>query len=129
MTPETLGPYRIDREIGAGGMGKVYAATLTREAAGLAPGTTVALSYRSDAFGRAKLKNRQKVDKMAADGRLQVLLGSNVESVSPDSVTIDQKGEKLQLPNDAVIVCAGGILPTPFLEKIGIQVDTKHGTH
>jgi thioredoxin reductase len=91
------------------------------------PGTTVALSYRSDAFGRAKLKNRQKVDKATADGRLQVLLGSNVESIAPDSVTIDQKGKKFHLPNDSVIVCAGGILPTPFLEKIGIQVDTKHG--
>jgi hypothetical protein len=32
------------------------------------------------------------------------------------------------LKNDAVIVCAGGILPTPFLKEIGVQVDTKYGT-
>jgi tetratricopeptide (TPR) repeat protein len=38
-----LGPYRIVSELGSGGMGKVYAATLTRDAAGLAAGATVAL--------------------------------------------------------------------------------------
>jgi thioredoxin reductase (NADPH) len=27
-----------------------------------------------------------------------------------------------------VIVCAGGILPTPFLKTIGIEVETKYGT-
>jgi hypothetical protein len=26
-----------------------------------------------------------------------------------------------------VIVCVGGILPTPFLESIGIEVQTKYG--
>jgi thioredoxin reductase len=92
------------------------------------PGTTVALSYRSEAFGRAKLKNRDKVDKAAAAGRLNVLLKSNVKSITPDRVTIEHDGQQIVLPNDAVIVCAGGILPTPFLKKIGIEVETKHGT-
>jgi thioredoxin reductase (NADPH) len=31
------------------------------------------------------------------------------------------------VPNDAVIVCAGGILPTKLLEEIGIHVETAHG--
>ena len=35
---------------------------------------------------------------------------------------------KGKLPNDAVIICAGGILPTGFLKNIGIEVETKHGT-
>jgi hypothetical protein len=26
-----------------------------------------------------------------------------------------------------VVVSAGGILPTPFLESIGVHVETKHG--
>jgi len=30
--------------------------------------------------------------------------------------------------NDAVIVCAGGELPTPLLQKAGIRFDTKFGT-
>jgi hypothetical protein len=30
--------------------------------------------------------------------------------------------------NDAVVVCAGGILPTEFLERTGVQIETKYGT-
>jgi NADH dehydrogenase FAD-containing subunit len=59
---------------------------------------------------------------------LRVLLSSNVEEIGGDTVILDQGGKKLTLKNDAVIVCAGGILPTPFLKEIGVQVDTKYGT-
>jgi len=92
------------------------------------PGSTVALSYRSEAFSRAKLANRNKVEQLAAAGRLKVLMKSNVLEIRPDSVVLERGGKKFQLPNDGVIVCAGGILPTGFLKSIGIEVETKYGT-
>ena len=91
-------------------------------------GTTVTLSYRSEAFSRAKEKNRVKVDNASKEGRLNVLMKSNVKQISADKVIIDASGEEVSIDNDAVIVCAGGILPTPFLKKIGIEVETKFGT-
>ncbi len=91
-------------------------------------GTRVTLSYRSEAFSRVKQKNRERVQQAEADGRLKVLLSSNVAEIGADSVALDQGGKKLKLKNDAVIVCAGGILPTPFLKEIGVQVETKYGT-
>ena len=90
-------------------------------------GTTVTLSYRSGAFSRAKQKNREKVDQMAAEGGLKVLFNSNVKEIRADSVDIAINDQIAAIPNDAVIVSAGGILPTVFLQKIGINVVTKWG--
>jgi thioredoxin reductase (NADPH) len=92
------------------------------------PGTTVTLSYRSPAFTRAKQKNRDKVASLAEAGRMNVLMNSNVREIRRDAVVIDVQGESVILPNQAVIVCAGGILPTGFLKEVGIDVETKFGT-
>ena len=92
------------------------------------PGTTVTLSYRSAAFSRAKPKNRDKVTRMSESGQMQVLLSSNVREIRENAVAIDTGGELRILPNDAVIICAGGILPTGFLEEVGVEVETKYGT-
>ncbi|HET7364130.1 MAG TPA: NAD(P)-binding domain-containing protein [Burkholderiales bacterium] len=92
------------------------------------PGTRVTLSYRGDAFSRVKQKNRERLQQAPATRSLQVLLSSNVVRIGPASVVLDKDGEKLELKNDAVIVCAGGILPTPMLKEMGVQVDTKFGT-
>ena len=91
------------------------------------PGTEVVLSYRSEAFTRAKPKNRDKVEACEKDGRLRVLLKSNVREIREDSVLIEQEGTPIPVANDAVIVSAGGILPTGFLKDIGITVETKYG--
>jgi hypothetical protein len=37
-------------------------------------------------------------------------------------------GQPLHLPNDFVLVAAGGILPTEMLRSMGVRVATKHGT-
>lgn len=92
------------------------------------PGTTVTLSYRGDGFSRAKQKNRERVQGLEAEGRLRVILNSEVVNITPAEVAIDQQGQTMTLPNDGIIVCAGGILPTPFLKTIGINVETKFGT-
>jgi len=92
------------------------------------PGTNVTLSYRSGAFSRAKQKNRDKVEATAAAGRLRVLLNSNVKEIRSDAVDIIVGDKVGTLKNDAVIVSAGGILPSAFLRTIGINVETKWGT-
>jgi len=92
------------------------------------PGTSVALSYRSEAFARVKEKNRQRLEIAQKAGRVQVLLKSNVKQIDSGKVVLEQDGKRIELRNDAVIVSAGGVLPTPFLKEIGILVETKFGT-
>jgi len=107
-----------------GGDSALEAATSIAEEAG----STVTLSYRAEAFSRSKEKNRRRVQEAEAAGRLQVLLQSQVKEITEQGVSLDHKGGRVNLPNDAVIVCAGGILPTGFLKTIGIDVETKFGT-
>ena len=89
---------------------------------------SVTLSYRGDAFGRVKPKNRDRLKAAQARGQVKVLLESTVARIMSDKVALNSKGGAVELRNDAIIVCAGGILPTPLLKEIGVLVETKHGT-
>jgi thioredoxin reductase/ferredoxin len=92
------------------------------------PGATVTLSHRSAAFSRAKLKNRERVETVRQSGRLRVLLHSSVKSIGRETVDIEHAGKLLRIRNDAVVICAGGILPGQFLESMGISLEMKYGT-
>lgn len=92
------------------------------------PGTTVTLSYRSAAFSRVKEANRQRLAAQVGAGRVELLLESEVERIEPDTVTLKTGAGPRTLPNQGVIVCAGGVLPTPLLQRAGIEFSTKYGT-
>jgi thioredoxin reductase (NADPH) len=68
------------------------------------------------------------VETAQKSGQLNILLQSNVKRIGCHDVEIEQNGRRMTIKNDAVIVCAGGILPTALLENIGIKVETKYGT-
>jgi len=90
-------------------------------------GSKVTLSYRSEAFSRVKEKNRSALKSAEDTGRLKVMLKSSPTEIKPDRVTLKLDGKSVDIRNDAVIVCAGGELPTPLLKKIGVLFETKHG--
>jgi thioredoxin reductase (NADPH) len=73
-------------------------------------------------------KNRTMLEQAQASGKLSVMLNSTVGEIHEIHVDIEQDGVKQRFANDAVIVCAGGLLSTPLLQKIGIEFSTKYGT-
>jgi len=91
-------------------------------------GGEVILSYRGEAFQRAKPRNRDRVAAAEQAGKLQVMLNSQLKRITPERVQITVGGVMVEVDNDDVIVNAGGILPTDFLKRIGIDVETKYGT-
>jgi thioredoxin reductase/NAD-dependent dihydropyrimidine dehydrogenase PreA subunit len=109
--------------VGGGDSALEAAVSLSQE-----PGTEVTLSYRGAAFNRVKAKNRERVAGARDAGRLQVELGSQVKQINADAVLLERPDGEARLANDAVIVCAGGILPSAFLESVGIAVETRYGT-
>ena len=90
-------------------------------------GSDVTLSYRGEAFSRAKPRNRERVDAAVAAGRLRLRLGTTVAEIERDAVRLAGPEGEERLGNDAVVVCAGGVLPTGFLKSIGIDIERKHG--
>ena len=94
-----------------------------------APRTRVTLSYRGEAFSRVKPTNRDSLARLREAGRVDVRLRSDVLAIAAHDVTLRcADGATVNLPNDAVIACTGGVLPTPLLKGIGIRFETKHGT-
>ena len=57
-----------------------------------------------------------------------VMLRSNVLGIDSRKVGLECAGRALEVRNDAVIVNAGGELPTRLLKTIGIAFETKYGT-
>jgi thioredoxin reductase (NADPH) len=93
-----------------------------------AGGGGVVLSYRGAEFDRAKARNRDRIESAARGGQLKVLMKSSVKQIEAQSVAIEQDGSMVNVRNDAVIVSAGGVLPSEFLKRVGVNVETKHGT-
>jgi thioredoxin reductase (NADPH) len=88
----------------------------------------VALSYRGEAFTRAKARNRERLEHARKTGRLHIVMRSQVRQIAEDAVVMEQSGKLMRIPNEVVIVQAGGIVPTDFLKNVGVQVQTKYGT-
>ena len=109
--------------VGGGDSALEAAATLAQVA-----DTQVAISYRGDVFIRAKPKNRERVERARRSGRLQVVYKSQVQEIAHHTVVVEQNGKVMHLPNEAVIIAAGGVVPTDFLKGVGVSVHTKYGT-
>jgi thioredoxin reductase (NADPH) len=122
VDPEQYAGQRV--LIVGGGDSALEAATSIAEASD----ARVAISYRGESFIRAKAKNRMRLEAARSSGRLHVVMKSHVREIQNDAVVVEQRGKLLRLPNEAVIVAAGGVVPTDFLKSIGIEIETKFGT-
>ena len=90
-------------------------------------GCEVHLSYRGESFYRVKKKNRDQLEAAVEHGKIRLHLETTVQRLTPDRVVIGGKQGETTLLIDDVIVNVGGVVPTKFLESIGVKVETKYG--
>ncbi len=90
-------------------------------------GAHVTLSYRQNSIARAKPRNRQLFEEAVRQRRIRTLMPSVVKAIAPQSVRLEMNGEEKNVPNDDVIVMAGGVMPFEFLKEIGIEMRTLYG--
>ena len=95
----------------------------------LAGQNKVTLSYRRETFQRIKPKNNDRIRDAMALEQLEVKFNTNVEAIEKDRVLLKngQPDGNISIPNDLVIIFAGGELPTDFLQKIGLHITKKFG--
>jgi thioredoxin reductase len=92
------------------------------------PGNRLKLAYRKDKFSRVKEGNRARIGEAHRAGEIDVLWSTEVIENQIEGVTIrDATGALHRIDNDQLFVFIGGELPTPFLERCGVKIDTKFG--
>lgn len=89
----------------------------------------VTISYRSDSFSRLKQKNLERITNAERQNKVRVIFNSTVFEIFDETVLLKINGtdEIKEIKNDLVYIFAGGILPTKFLEEIGIKITKKFG--
>jgi putative YpdA family bacillithiol system oxidoreductase len=83
-------------------------------------GNHVTLCYRGEQFTRIKERNVKRIEDCMRAGKVKVLFETNPAEFKTDSVVLDVKSTRQEIPNDFVWVFAGGTPPNDFLKKIGV---------
>lgn len=74
----------------------------------------------------ASIRRRQGADTGPTD--LVLMMNLQAKRIDAGSVTLRTEGGLVEGANHAVIVCAGGELSTPLLQRVGVQFATKYGS-
>ena len=91
-------------------------------------GNQVTLSYRQERFSRIKDRNEKRIEDCIRLGKIQALFNSTPVEFKSESVIIDVKGARQEIPNDFVWIFAGGTPPFDFLKKIGVGFGVRDQT-
>ena len=86
------------------------------------PATPVTISYRGDDFARAKERNRQRIAQAATEGRITLMMKSEVREIRRDVVVLEHEGCLRLLPNETVAIRIGGEAAYPFLQRMGVRI-------
>jgi thioredoxin reductase len=88
-------------------------------------GNEVTMSYRKENFFRLKARNESHIQDAINNGLINVIFNSNASIIEKNTVTIESEDSSVKLENEFVFIFAGGELPFPLLNSIGIKFGKK----
>lgn len=117
-------PYFGKKVVVIGGKNSAVDAALELQRAG----AKVTVVYRQDSYSPSvKPWILPGFDSLIRNKEIDMLFNTNVEKITPDSVTVNQEGNVFELESDYVFAMIGYHPDHTFLKKIGIQVDDESG--
>lgn len=121
LEPETITDKNI-LVIGAGDAG-------IESALMLADNNNVTIIYRKEGFPGVKTKNRERITDAMNNNKITGRLDIAPIEITEKSVIFKSNlnDEIVTLDNDLVFIFIGGVLPTQFLQNIGLTITTKFG--
>ena len=84
----------------------------------------VTLSYRKPSFSRPKEGNSSKLNKLVAEGKVDLLMPSAIKEIKEKSVLIvKENGDEVEIDNSAVFTMIGKELPVKFFNRSKIKME------
>jgi len=109
----------LDVLIVGGGDSALEAAIETAEYA-----KSVAVSYRKKSFARPKEDNVEKIVKLTEEGKLKLLMNTNVKTIKNESVILtDKEDREIEMNNSIVYIMIGRELPIAFFKRSKIRME------
>jgi len=85
---------------------------------------SVTISYRKPTFARPKEGNVEKLNQLEGNGKLKLLLKTNVKEIKENSVFIvDKEGKESELDNTMIFTMIGRELPVDFFKRSKIKME------
>jgi thioredoxin reductase (NADPH) len=86
-------------------------------------GAKVTMAVRKPDFGQSvKYWLKPDIENRVKEGSIKAYFNTTVEAITPESVVLNQRGEKTEIKNDFVFALTGYRPDFDFLSKLGIQV-------
>ncbi len=116
--------YRKRRVLVVGGGDSAIEAAI---AIALEQPADLTLCHRGDAFSRCAAHNRERLRELEQAGRVRVMLQSQLLRIAAASVEIQAAEGVVELPNDDVIICVGGIASDELYKSFGLASPRRTG--
>ncbi len=89
------------------------------------PDTKVIVSYRGHEARRGKRRNVDELARLVRKGRVELLLGTEIEALGPQRVHLRGPSGRLEREVDSVFVMIGSVPPKGLLDAFGISTSTQ----